>query len=671
MTLGKNFGWRALAVGAFLLTSTVGLLSRAPREEGEAVRNRAPLAESSFYPLPLTSVTPEGWLREQLRIQADGISGHLDEVWPDVGPNSAWLGGAGEGWERGPYYLDGLLPLAYLLDDPKLIAKVKPWVEWTLTHQREDGSIGPEKNKDWWPNMVMLKVLTQYQETTGDPRVISLMTKYFAYHARKMASEPLKDWAVYRWQDELASILWLYNRTGDTKLLELARGLKNQGFDWRKHAEEFAYTDKVPHDRAEHPTHGVNNAMGLKTAALWYLVSRDPEDRAATVRMLDMLDKYHGLPNGMFSADEHFAGRNPSQGIETCAVVEEMFSLELAEAVLGEVALADRLERIAYNALPGAQTADLRSHQYDQQPNQVLCSLGRRDWTTNGPESNLFGLQPNFGCCTANLHQGWPKFAASLWMATADDGLVAVAYGPSRVQTKLKGVPVRVEEATEYPFRERISLIVSPSAPIRFPLLLRVPAWTVGPVITVNGKGESAIRAAGFHRIEREWKDGDRVEITLPMPVRTTEGFRRSISVERGPLVFSLRIAENWRELRRAGEIADWEVFPASPWNYGLRVNPASPQESFEVQEASVAKQPFNNNAPPIVLKVRGRRLPEWTIVNDSAGPVPMSPVIPAGKQEMVNKPQDEVITLIPYGAARLRITSFPVLGLEETGRKK
>ena len=128
----------------------------------------------AFIPLPLGAVLPNGWLRRQLQIQAEGLTGHLDEIWPDVGKNSGWLGGTGESWERGPYFVDGLVPLAYLLHDERLIAKARPWVEWTLTHQGEDGRIGPPKNTDWWPNMVMLKVLTQYQEATGDPRVIPL-----------------------------------------------------------------------------------------------------------------------------------------------------------------------------------------------------------------------------------------------------------------------------------------------------------------------------------------------------------------------------------------------------------------------------------------------------------------------------------------------------------------
>ena len=645
--------------GLALILTALSMPAAAP----PFVKNRAPLAESVFYRLPLTAVKPAGWLREQLRLQSQALTGHLDEFWADVGPNSAWLGGAGEGWERGPYYLDGLLPLAYLLDDPRLIAKTRPWIEWTLTHQSADGAIGPAKNRDWWPIMIMLKVLSQYQEATGDARVIPVMEKYFAYQSRILAGEPLQSWAVYRWQDELASVLWLYNRDGDPHLLELARLLKGQGFDWRKLYDNFPFPGKVARDQAKHDSHGVNNAMGLKTAALWHLISGDPADRDATSRMLRTLDEFQGLPNGMFSADEHFAGRNPSQGTELCAVVETMFSLELDLAVLGDPTLGDRLEKIAYNPLPGGQTADLWGHQYDQQPNQVLCSLSRRDWGTNGPESNLFGLEPNYGCCTANLHQGWPKFAASLWMASGDDGLALAAYGPSQLHTSVKGVDVTLDETTEYPFRDSVSLTVAPASKVRFPLYLRIPAWADDATVTVNGQRVDGVRAASFARIEREWQKGDRVEIGLPMKVRTVTGFNGSVSVERGPLVYSLRIGESWSRLKQTGPVTDFEVFPTSPWNYGLRVDAANPAESFQVVEAPVARQPFDRGAPPVSLQVKARRLPQWVITNDSAGPPPQSPVVAPGK--------DETVTLIPYGAARLRITSFPVLGPDPAPAKK
>jgi DUF1680 family protein len=201
-------------------------------------------------------------------------------------------------------------------------------------------------------------------------------------------------------------------------------------------------------------THGVNNAEAVKTGAIWSRISGSPCDRHAVLRMIAELDQYHGLPNGMFSCDEHLAGRNPSQGSELCSVVEYMFSLEQSLAILGYAALGDRLEKLAFNALPGAMTDDMWAHQYDQQPNQVECSLHKEPWTTNGPEANLYGLEPQFGCCTANFSQGWPKFATSLFMTTAEGGLVAAAYSPCEAHIRLRGTEVHMVEETEYPFRE-------------------------------------------------------------------------------------------------------------------------------------------------------------------------------------------------------------------------
>jgi uncharacterized protein len=524
----------------------------------QVVPNRQPLRPDAFVPLPLGAIKPTGWLRRQLQIQAQGLTGHLDEFWADVGRNSGWLGGTGESWERGPYFVDGLVPLAYLLNDQRLIAKARPWIEWTLTHQDPDGRMGPPKNTDWWPNMVMLKALTQYQEATGDPRVVPFMQKYFAYHLAHAKERPLLQWAAVRWADELLSVLWLYNRTGDKSLLDLAHVLHDQGADWKRHFADFAFREKTtPESLGMKPgaalpnramlAHGVNNAMALKTSALWYLISGDASDRDAVHRALEVLDQYHGLPNGMFSADEHYAGRDPSQGSELCAVVEALFSLQHAIRVTGDRALADRVERIAFNALPATFTADMWAHQYDQQPNQVLCTLAKRAWSTNGPEANLFGLEPNFGCCTANMHQGWPKLVQSLWMSTPDNGLVAVAYAPNEVRTNAGGVPVTIVEETDYPFRDTIRLNVTPASAASFPLMLRIPGWAslTDVSLTVNGEKVAVAPSGGFARTERRWSSGDTVELRLPMIPRTTTWYRDSVAVEHGPLVFSLRLGED------------------------------------------------------------------------------------------------------------------------------
>ena len=598
----------------------------------------------------------------QLQIQAQGLSGHLDETWPDVGPNSGWLGGTGESWERGPYYLDGLVPLAYLLDDAKLKAKAQRYIDWVLENPKANGMIGPASNDDWWPRIVILKVLTQYAELTDDPRVIPIMDGYFRYQLQELPKRPLRDWGKFRWQDEVLSVIWLYNRTGSGYLLDLARLLHSQGFDWEAQFADFKYKKRITAEYIKLnegeglkdlalSTHGVNNGQAIKAGPVWSLVSGDARDRSAVQVMIAALDEYHGLPNGMFSCDEHLAGLDPSQGSELCTVVEYMFSLEQALAVTGDAALGDRLERLAFNALPGTLTDDMWAHQYNQEPNQVECSLHKKPWTTDGPESNLFGLEPNFGCCTANYHQGWPKFANSLWMAS-DDGLVATAYAPCEVRTVVKGSAVHLAVETGYPFQGTVNITVNPAASLRFSLQLRIPAWAKKCSISINGKSEAAPTAGSFARLDRLWKTGDQVEIVFPMQPRLSRWFNNSVAVERGPLVFSYGVGESWVKLRDRGMTADWQVFPTTPWNYALKVDEGSPGLGIAVEESGIHEGAFTSKSTPVKLKIEARKLTDWRAEDGAANPLPVSPVTS-------NEPV-ETITLIPYAAAKLRITAFP-----------
>ena len=629
---------------------------------GVAFKNRAPLASNAFNLLPLGCVRPTGWLRRQLEIQATGLGGHLDETWADVGNNSGWLGGTGESWERGPYFLDGLVPLAYLLDDDRLKAKAQRYIDWTLTHQAANGMIGPVTNDDWWPRMVMLKALAQYQEATGDPRVIPVLSRYFAYQLQALPNRPLRDWGKFRWQDNALVVIWLFNRTGDPKLIDLAKLLHKQGFDWQADFADFKFTQPVTPEMIKLnennglgdyalSTHGVNNGQALKAAPVWSMISGSEADRHGLTQMLAALDKYHGLPNGMFSCDEHFAGRNPSQGSELCTVVETMFSLEQSLAILGDAAIGDRLEKLAFNALPGTFTDDMWAHQYNQEPNQVEVSLHRKPWTTDGPESNLYGLEPNFGCCTANFHQGWPKFAASLWMASDDDGLVAAVYSPCEVHTTVGTTAVRLLEETDYPFRGAVRITVNPVTAIKFPLRLRIPAWADETSLKVNGEQQHISAEAGFARIDRTWKAGDLLEIAFSMTPKVVTGFQNSISLERGPLVFSYPIREDWVKLRTRGMTADWQVFPSSEWNYGLAIG-KEPMHSITAEEHPVSGSPFALEGTPVTLHVPARRLSSWRAVDGVADLPPESPVAS-------DEPQ-ETVTLVPYGAAKLRITAFP-----------
>jgi DUF1680 family protein len=354
----------------------------------------------------------------------------------------------------------------------------------------------------------------------------------------------------------------------------------------------------------------------------------------------------------MFSGDEHYAGRSPSQGTELCAVVEEMFSLETLLAILGEPSFGDRLERIAYNALPGTFSPDMWAHQYDQQVNQVCCAAVEDPiWTNNGPHANLYGLEPNFGCCTANLHQGWPKLAAHLWMATPDGGLAAVAYAPCHVDAG-DGRGVLVE--TEYPFREAVEVCVSGEG--RFPVLLRIPSWAEGATVRLEGEAPRPAQPGTFHRVERQWSGDTLVEVRLPMPVRLWRGWGDSVALLRGPLAFSLDPGEEWRQVGGEAPHADYEVHPSGPWNYGLAIDPADPVSAVEVSEAPVGDRPFSPGGAPVRLRVPGRRVPQWGLQRaNAAQPPPPSPV--------TSSEPLEVLTLIPYGCTCLRVTEFPVVG--------
>ncbi len=622
-------------------------------------QNREPLYPTAFQALPLGAIKPRGWLLSQLRVQANGLTGHLDEFWPDLGADNGWLGGDGDSWERGPYYLDGLLPLARLLEDERLLMKVKPWIEWTLNSQDERGYFGT-RDPDWWPRMIMLKVLMSHYEATKDERVIQLMTNYFRYQLHVLPVKPLYLWGWARAMDNVLAVHWLYNFTGDGFLLDLAQRLIESTLDWPELQANYSLRHVLPLKEWNHGmmTHGPNNAMGVNAGGVFYVQTGKPWHQMASRLGIENLMKHHGQPNGVFSCDEHLNGTSPVSGSELCAVAEYMFSLEELMRILGDPFFGDQLERVAFNAFPATFTPDMWAHQYDQQVNQALATVAKRNWTDNTDDSNIFGLEPHFGCCTANMHQGWPKFTKSLFMAAPDGGLAAVAYAPCQVKTTVADdVPINVTVTTDYPFKGEITFDFELASPCAFDFRLRIPDWANEARLTINGECSEVRAPATFHTIRRKWRTGDSISLDLPMEVRLQKGHKGLPSVFRGPLLFGSKIDEEWKQI--AGELphADWEIYPQSPWNYGLILKDESEVADLRVEESTPGEMPFATDDPPVMLTVAGRRLPQWTLQDNSAADIDAGP---HSSEESV-----EEITLIPFGATQLRIAAFPIARAE------
>lgn len=668
-----------------------------------------PLNPTLITSLKLGEVLPTGWLKNQLETQNEGLSGHLDEFWPDI-MDSEWIGGKAEGWERFPYWLDGVIPLAFLIESKSLIEKVERYINYILDHQHNDGWFGPTKwgkepNYDVWPNMILCKAFIQFFEVSGDKRIISALIAYYRKLNDIIDEYTLgKSWAQIRWMDCVWGIHWLIDHLSEKNdinafLLALAEKMKNQGYNWKEHFDNFfyihfkkdsyaeiIYSNDIlsPNDsyneqsgknvrKYDLRSHVVNNAMGIKCSAIWSRQSRGEQDKQAIFTAISTLDKYHGQATGMFSGDEHLAGKNPSQGTELCSVVEYLFSLETVIPIIGCnpkcVSLLDRLEKICFNALPATFLPDMWAHQYDQQVNQVQAKRVRKPiYATNGKDSNIYGLEPNFGCCTANMHQGWPKFVEyGLW-AKDREGLVCLAYAPCKISTDIADTRIEIHEITSYPFSDTIDFSIHISKSKKLSMKFRIPEWSIKPTIQINQEQPLTCEPGDFFNLSRIWKDGDEIKLIIPAEVEEERRYNDALILKRGSLLFSYNPTEEKSEMIRWSKsvalrknnpslkippkVRDWEIYPRSQWQYAL-VEPIT-AKFVKLEENIKNFRNFNNKSPPVKLIVNVLEIKNWDLQFDAASPPPLFP------EE--NTRSVEEIELIPYGCTNIRITEFPTI---------
>ena len=625
----------------------------------------AQVAPKAMEVLPLGAVRPEKWLLKQLERQRDGITGHAEQLYGDIG-NSDWLTGANKGgqynWERGPYYAKGLMALAFTLDDAKLKERARRWADTVLKSQRENGDFGPKKD-NWWANMIALHYLRDWCEATGDARVVPFFQKYFAYQAKRLPAHSLqKDsaWACCRGGDELEVVMWLYDRTQDAAVLDFARLLASQTADWTN----FYHDGGDGSWNLGYRSHIVNFMQGLKFPAVRSRLSGDVRDRSAYRAAFDpegWAMRMHGRIDRMVNGTEPLSGRGANQGTELCAIAERILSCREVLSATGEMQAADDMEVVAFNSLPATLGDDGRGLRYYLLLNQPMCTMksvlgfecnGRGDAYTPGPDAG-------FGCCRSNFHFAWPKFVQSLWMAK-DGGLAAVAYAPSKVTTPT----ATIRTSGAYPFGDGVTLEVLAAKGGKWPLFVRIPGWCCGADVKVNGVSVNGAVAGRFCRLEREWKAGDKVELAFPAEAQVETGINGSVAVKRGALVYSLKMAADITVLPvRKGR----EGFPAreyrakDAWNRALVLKDAHTLAAEFKPAAEAPADPFVHGAVPCSLKVKAG----FTTYGGWGSFRPLCFTAQAVEPPPSPLAKDRVtdvgdIELVPLGSTQIRITLFP-----------
>lgn len=510
--------------------------------------NPAGLTRTPFLKLPAGSVRATGWLAQQLALDTTGIAGSYDEISHFlVYATTGWTDRTKSGWEEVPYWLRGLSALAAVTGDAGLRSKVATWVNGIVATAQPDGFFGPSALRtslgggpDFWPYMPMLQALRTYQEYSGDSRIIPMLTKFLQYQNTFGASAFNQSWGSVRWAANLDTVFWLYARTGDAYLLSLADKI---------HQYSKNYVNNLP------SYHNVDLAQGFTEPAMIALRGNTSLTQATYSDYAAISSGWGQFSGGGFAGDENIRTdqRDPRQGFETCGIVEFMQSFETLTRLTGDPAWADGCETLAFNSLPAAlEPATHRALHYITSANSIQLDNRAK---TQGQYQNGFAMQAylqgidQYRCCPHNYGQGWAYFTDNLWQATADRGLAAAMYAPCTVSAQVgpAATAIAVAMETAYPFNGTVTLRISPSATVAFPLYLRIPSWCANPAIAVNGSAVAVAAGPAYVAVNRTWRTGDVVTVTFPMTPRTVTwtANKNSVSVLNGPLAYSLDIGQN------------------------------------------------------------------------------------------------------------------------------
>ncbi|MCJ1310121.1 hypothetical protein MMC25_003782 [Agyrium rufum] len=578
------------------------------------------LAPYTFAPLPLGSISPQGWLLDQLELMANGLAGNQYDFYNYVN-DSTWLGGTSEYSDLNegfPYWFNGLVPLAYSLNDDRLKAQVLDSLAYVFAHQQADGWLGPEKNvttRDFWGRFPFCLGLMQLMQadSTQTATILPPLYKFISLMQTSLEQdiEFSQIWGQSRYADMILVLQWLYEtypEGNEDLLLNTMNLLKQRGIDWADYFTEENYLfadldtlDTTTTTNAFGFVHGVNAGQGLKNCAVDYRFTKNETLLQSARNGVNWTFAYHGAASGTIIGDERESGLAPYRGSELCTAVESMYSLSYLYQTMGDNSFAQQSELIAYNALPVMFTPDQWAHQYIAQPNQPWSRQ------VNGPAvfwnvndfGQTFGLEPNYPCCTVNHPQGYPKFLSSSFVRSGSNGLAHALLAPANVSTVLpSGALVSINCDTQYPFGLQIVYTIKSSAAFEFSI--RIPEWSTMTNITVTPNGPSpSARDAATGMVAISLPAGAAsITVDLGASIKVVPRANSTIAIYHGALLYALDVGETSQtqspdlaQMRPAGEAK----YPPPSYQSGGPMHAASGQHRHHSH-----RRGFAGSAQPI-----------------------------------------------------------------------
>ncbi|KAH8591939.1 hypothetical protein B0O99DRAFT_518418 [Bisporella sp. PMI_857] len=678
-----------------------------------------PVLPLVFSPVPLGTTKPNGWLEDQLQLIADGLGGHERDFYRYV-KDSSWTGGdqeystLNEAW---PYWLNGIVPLAYSLDDERLKEQVKDGIDYVFEHQWDDGWLGPEgtnQKRMFWPRTLFLMAVTQYLEAEPKeaerlvPNIYKFLElskhmledDYLGYVGREDSAFDYR-WGIVRSHDMILSLQWLYQKYpqgNEELLLDIMRLLNEKAWDWA-----WFYSDEVfpKGDLELDPPkdeelfwfyHGVNSAMGMKAGAVVRRFTHNETLLEITRRGVDWTFRFHGSPSGSI-----IVGLSPTRGSELCTTVEAMYSLTYLYSAIGDKNFADRAELAAFNALPAAVAPDWWSHQYVTQINQPFSyNLSESPFNNVGPTGQTYGLEPDYPCCTVNHPQGqviaiqslisnqrtdsrrFPKLLSAAYVKIGEKGIGHAVLLPSSLSITLNdGNEVSIRCDTTYPFSGSIRYIISSTK--SFDFHIRVPEWAIlgASYIAINDGENLNLNpdiVTGFHQVF-VFSGITTISYTIGAKIVIKPRANDTVTIYHGSLLYALdieaTIQSSWPIGYKDGlpvakkwttpHARDHTYLNIKPWN--IAIDPNTLKYHTAGDKSTLRNPIFSSSAPPGYILGKGCQI-AWGLFRGTAAPPP-----PLEERQCLGDFFE--VKLIPYGAAKLHMAELPTINSNKSVSKK